>query len=205
MVLNGCNRKKLHESKDITGRKTNVKQKQLLQSVWGWYLSWRLLVFLGDGFNIWVLQQWGVIRWSPVSKISFLGYCHLANSFWEIEQGRMVLLHKRWPLFTECHVHKEEQGSQAASHLKHVTAMKTGLKKKKKCKVCMNKIHPFEQLCGNRLLNWPLPVGGAQWTVGRYGDALRVAVVDQFLLGQVWVAFDLGGHKQRQKQGEIAL
>lgn len=118
--------------KDITGRKTNVKQKQLLQSVWGWYLSWRLLVFLGDGFNIWVLQQWGVIRWSPVSKISFLGYCHLANSFWEIEQGRMVLLHKRWPLFTECHVHKEEQGSQAASHLKHVTAMKTGLKKKKK-------------------------------------------------------------------------
>lgn len=63
----------------------------------------------------------------------------------------------------------------------------------------MNKIHPCEQLCGNGLLNWPWPVGGAQRAVGRHGDALRVAVVDQLLLGQVWVAFDLGGCKQRQK------
>lgn len=64
----------------------------------------------------------------------------------------------------------------------------------------MNKRHPIEQLCGNRFLNRPLPVGGAQRAVGRHGDALRVAVVDQLLLGQIWVTFDLGERKQRQKE-----
>lgn len=64
----------------------------------------------------------------------------------------------------------------------------------------MNKRHPIEQLCGNRFLNRPLPVRGAQRAVGRHGDAMRVAVVDQLLLGQIWVAFDLGECKQRQKE-----
>lgn len=64
----------------------------------------------------------------------------------------------------------------------------------------MNKRHPIEQMCGNRFLNRPLPVGGAQRAVGRHADVLRPAVVDQLLLGQIWVAFDLGERKQRQKE-----
>lgn len=43
-----------------------------------------------------------------------------------------------------------------------------------------------------------MSVRGAQRAVGRHTDALRVAVVDQLLLGQVRVAFDLGGRTQRE-------
>lgn len=57
---------------------------------------------------------------------------------------------------------------------------------------------PCEQLCGISFLHSPLPVRGAQWAVGCHGDALRAAVADQLLLGHVWVAFDLGRHKQTE-------
>lgn len=71
------------------------------------------------------------------------------------------------------------------AHLMHVTDIKMG----KKCNDGMKNTQ-------FRVLNRPRSVRGAQRAVGSHGDAMRVAVVDQLLLGQVRVAFDLRGWKR---------
>lgn len=61
----------------------------------------------------------------------------------------------------------------------------------------MNQKDSLKKLCGNPLHNGPFSVGGAQRAVGRHADALRVAEVDQLLLGQVRVTFNLRGSTKR--------
>ena len=50
--------------------------------------------------------------------------------------------------------------------------------------------------------NWPGSVWGAQGAVSCHRDALRVAVVDQLLLGQVWMALHL---QQKDKHTGLVM
>lgn len=63
-------------------------------------------------------------------KKSLLGYCYLAICVGKSRKAGWCLCTKDPPFLgndmTESHVHKEEQGSHAASQLKHVTDMKKG-------------------------------------------------------------------------------